>query len=79
MKLDTKIKSYGVNDLMTIGIQPESQIIILQFAVTSATKNDSTDRVQLFIKPEDIDDILKFINKSVKDFKKEHPKCNVYA
>ena len=79
MKNQTKLKTYGVNDLMTIGHEPESQIFVLQFDVTSATKNDKTDMVQMFIKPEDIDGILKFLVQSVKDFKKENPKSNVYA
>ena len=82
MKNQTKyapVKTYGVNDLMAIGLEPESKILMLQFCVTSATKNDKTDMVQMFIKPEDIDSILKFLNKSVKDFKKENSKCNVYA
>jgi len=82
MKKQTKytpVKTYGVNDLMTIGLETESGILVLQFCVTSATKNDKTDIVQMFIKPDDIDGILKFLVKSVKDFKKENPKINVYA
>ena len=79
MKNVTKLKTYGVNDLMTIGHEPESGIFVLQFDVQSATKNDNTDRVQMFIKPDDIDGIIKFLVKSVKDFKKENPKINVYA
>jgi hypothetical protein len=79
MRKQTKLKSYGVNDLITIGLEPESQTLVLQFDVTSALKNDITDRIQFFIKPEDVDSILKFLNKSVKDFKKEFSKSNVNA
>ena len=62
-----KIKTYGVNDLMTIGVEQESKILILQFDVTPSVKNEITDRLQLFIKPEDIKGILKFLNKSIKE------------
>ena len=62
-----KIKTYGVNDLMTIGVEQESKILILQFDVTPSVKNEKTDRLQLFIKPEDIKGILKFLNKSIKE------------
>jgi hypothetical protein len=79
MKNQTKLKTYGVNDLMTIGLEPESGTFILQFDVTSATKNDKTDRVQMFIKVDDIDDILNFLAKAVKSLKKDNPKINVYA
>ena len=62
-----KLKTYGVNDLMTIGVEQESKILILQFDVTPSVKNEKTDRLQLFIKPEDIKGILKFLNKSIKE------------
>lgn len=62
-----KIKTYGVNDLMTIGVEQESKILNLQFDVTPSVKNEITDRLQLFIKPEDIKGILKFLNKSIKE------------
>ena len=73
------LKNYGVNDLLAIGVETESKTLVLMWDVTPGIKNDKTERIQMFIRPEDVKDILNFLNKSVKDFKKENPKCNVYA
>jgi hypothetical protein len=73
------LKNYGINDLIAVGVETESKILVLMWDVTPGIKNDKTERIQMFIKPEDVKDILKFLNKSVKDFKKENPKSNVYA